>query len=97
VQEEAGRAVLDDLKGRWYGERTRSRVAHALRGLTTKAEVDRAWRDFDRFRWKTLDLEAFLTECPFRTTTGDGGEVTSSPARRGSIRARNGSRLRLSS
>jgi hypothetical protein len=67
VCEARGRAVIDDLKGRWYGERTRSRALRALTDGDTEVRgaVERAWRDFYRFRWKTHDLESFLEERPF--------------------------------
>jgi hypothetical protein len=67
VAEGDARAVIDDLKGRWYGERTIRRAAHALKPFARggSAPVERELRDFDRFRTKTIDLERFLVERPF--------------------------------
>jgi hypothetical protein len=67
VAEDDGRAVIDDLKARWYGERTIRRTAQALRAAARgrSSEVERELRDFDRFRMKTIDLARFLEERPF--------------------------------
>ena len=68
VSEADARAVVADLKGRWYGERTVRRAADALklRSRAAAAAVESELRSFDRFRWKTLDLLQFLEERPFR-------------------------------
>lgn len=69
VSPEDARAVVAELKGRWYGERTVRRAVHALKGraLAGAATVEGELRHFDRFRWKTLDLVRFLEERPFAT------------------------------
>jgi hypothetical protein len=69
VSEADGRAVVADLKGRWYGERTLRRAAAALKSRSRAggAAVEDELRAFDRFRWKTLDLLRFLEERPFAT------------------------------
>jgi hypothetical protein len=69
VSAEDAHTVITDLKARWYGERTIARAKHALKRCprVEPAVVDRELRDFDRFRWKTLDLVRFLTEQPERT------------------------------
>jgi hypothetical protein len=71
IADETGRAVIDDLKGRWYGERTLRRMAHALRARAPgrSSEIERELRDFDRFRTKSVDLLRFLRERPFVNTT----------------------------
>jgi hypothetical protein len=59
---EAGRAVIADLKSRWYGERTRRLAIEALgrhaRGGV--AAVRQELHDFRPFELKTIDLEVFL-------------------------------------
>ena len=67
VSADDGRAVVADLKARWYGERTTSRAKHRLKQCprVEGAAVDRELRDFQTFRLKTLDLLRFLTERPF--------------------------------
>jgi hypothetical protein len=70
VSADDARGVVGDLKARWYGERTVARAKSALKkcaGVEGGA-VEREWREFDRFRWKTLDLVRFLTERPFDAT-----------------------------
>jgi hypothetical protein len=62
------REVVHDLKSRWYGERT---VRGTIRALGARAKggvevVERELEDFERFRWKTLDLEQFLAEEAWR-------------------------------
>jgi hypothetical protein len=60
-------AVVADLKSRWYGERTVTRAAHALKACprVDGGAVDAELRAFDRFRLKTIDLVQFLEERPF--------------------------------
>jgi len=67
VGAEDARAVVADLKARWYGERTVRRAVHALKrcARVEGGAVEREMRDFDRFRWKTIDLVRFLEERPF--------------------------------
>jgi hypothetical protein len=62
-----GRAVVADLKSRWYGERTvRSMVVLlAARAPRHEEAIVGALRNFDRFRLKAIDLERFLAERPF--------------------------------
>ncbi len=64
---EDANGVIADLKSRWYGERTVRRALHLLKrcARVEGAAVDRELREFDRFRWKTIDLVRFLTERPF--------------------------------
>jgi hypothetical protein len=67
VTDDGARAAIEDLKARWYGERTVRRLAHALRPVARggSAALDRELRDFDRFRTKAIDLARFLEERPF--------------------------------
>jgi hypothetical protein len=67
VTDEGARAAIEDLKGRWYGERTIRRLAHALRPVARGGSpaLDRELRSFDRFRTKAIDLAQFLAERPF--------------------------------
>jgi hypothetical protein len=56
--------TLAHFKDRWYAERTLPALAEYLVGLghrTASTEV----REFDRFRLKTHDLAAFLTDKPW--------------------------------
>jgi hypothetical protein len=72
VPEEAAREVIDALKSRWYGERTR-RVAIDALGARARGGVHAVRRelaDFRRFELKTLDLEHFLQRRPW-TDLGD--------------------------
>ncbi len=71
--------VVADLKARWYGERTIRGAAHALgrHARGGRAAIERAWGDFEPFRWKTLDFERFAEARPWRR-----------PARRAPSRAR---------
>jgi hypothetical protein len=62
VAEGDARDVTRSLKSRWYGERT---VPGAVQAIATyarggRARVAQEWRDFDRFRVKTIDLVRFL-------------------------------------
>ena len=60
------RAAIEDLKSRWYGERTVRRLGHALRPRARIGSgFDRELRDFDCFRTKAIDLARFLEERPF--------------------------------
>jgi hypothetical protein len=67
VTDEGARAAIEDLKSRWYGERTVRRLAHALRPAARggSSVLDRELRAFDRFRTKAIDLARFLEERPF--------------------------------
>jgi hypothetical protein len=67
VKGDDGGSVIADLKSRWYGERTIARAKHALKRCAgvEGAAVDRELGDLERFRLKTIDLVAFLTERPF--------------------------------
>ncbi|THA36070.1 hypothetical protein E6R18_01550 [Streptomyces sp. A1277] len=56
--------VLTDFKNRWYGDRTLPSLARRLTELGHPAARD-DMKDFDRFRLKTHDLEAFLAERPW--------------------------------
>lgn len=64
--------VIENLKSRWYGERTvRGTIESLARRLPGVASaIRRELTDFDRFRTKTLDLERFLEERPWRTSKG---------------------------
>jgi hypothetical protein len=72
VAEEDARAVIDDLKSRWYGERTVRGTIELLACRTPgeAATIRQELTDFHRFRTKTLDLERFLDERPWRPTQG---------------------------
>jgi hypothetical protein len=68
VADEDARVVIEDLKSRWYGERT---VRGTIESLTSRAPKAAAairseLASFERFRTKTLDLERFLEERPWR-------------------------------
>jgi hypothetical protein len=67
VTAEGGQAAIDQLKARWYGERTLRRAIHLLRPFARNGPqaIEREFRDFDRFRAKALDLVKFLDEKPF--------------------------------
>jgi hypothetical protein len=67
VGEDAARGVIEGLKGRWYGERTVRRAAHALRAAAPGrgGEVERELRSFDRFRTKSIDLMKFVKNMTF--------------------------------
>lgn len=69
IAEADARAVIDDLKARWYGERTIRRLVHTLKPFVRGGSVhlDRELRDFDRFRTKATDLMHFLEQRPFVT------------------------------
>lgn len=61
-----GDEVIDELKRRWYGERTVRRAVHLIRQVSSDHDgVAREWRDFDRFRAKSNDLLTFLQQRPF--------------------------------
>lgn len=64
VTEEDARAVIADLKSRWYGERTVRGTIESLARHAPQAEpaIRRELTEFDRFRTKTQDLERFLEE-----------------------------------
>jgi hypothetical protein len=84
VSAEDGGAVIAELKSRWYGERTVQRAAHALKRCARgeAGNVARELREFDRFRWKTLDLMRFLTERPFDVTSPDRNATRANRSRR---------------
>jgi hypothetical protein len=70
VAEPAARAVIAELKARWYGERTRRGAiealgAHARGGV---AAVRHELRDYRPFELKTTDLEQFLQRRPWIET-----------------------------
>jgi hypothetical protein len=67
VREDHARAVIADLKARWYGERTVRRAIDALRARAVAPAALDELRSFERFRLKTLDLVRFLEERPFAT------------------------------
>lgn len=73
VAEADGRAVIGDLKARWYGERTVRGMMHALAARVPAAApaLRKELGAFDRFRLKTLDLERFLEERPWARPRGD--------------------------
>lgn len=60
---EAHDEIVADLKSRWYGERTlplfRKLVSDAV-VAERRGDVFKEMDSFDRFRWKSLDLKAFL-------------------------------------
>ncbi len=62
-----GAAVLDDLKSRWFGERTVRGTIEALARRTPSAReaIRRELSDFQRFALKTSDLELFLERHPW--------------------------------
>lgn len=62
-------AVIETLKSRWYGERTLYAATQLLAHRAPRATdaIRRELSDFARFRTKTLDLERFLEERPWRT------------------------------
>jgi hypothetical protein len=78
------RAVLRDLKSRWYGERTREGTVRALtrRAPRAAATIREELASFDRFRIKTRDLERFLQEGPWmrRALTSEGEMRTTAGA-----------------
>jgi hypothetical protein len=65
-------AVVDDLKSRWFGERTVRGTIEALarRAPESSAAIRRELSDFRRFALKTRDLELFLERHPW---TEQGG------------------------
>jgi hypothetical protein len=67
VAEADGRAVVEDLKSRWFGERTIRGTAEALarRAPERAGEIRQELRDFQRFALKTIDLEQFLQQQPW--------------------------------
>ncbi|MFB6935159.1 TfuA-like protein [Streptomyces chartreusis] len=62
--------VLDDFRNRWYGERTLPALARSLEELGHR-DARGDMREFDRFRLKTHDLEAFLAERPWTAAEGE--------------------------
>jgi hypothetical protein len=66
---EAHDEIVADLKSRWYGERTlplfRKLVSDAV-AADRRGDALMELNSFDRFRWKSLDLKAFLEGCFWR-------------------------------
>lgn len=62
-----GAVVLDDLKSRWFGERTVRGTIDALarRAPAASEAIRRELSDFRRFALKTRDLELFLERNPW--------------------------------
>jgi hypothetical protein len=62
VDDARARAVIEDLKSRWFGERTLRRFIDTLArsGGDPPASIRAKLLPFDRFRIKTTDLERFL-------------------------------------
>jgi hypothetical protein len=67
VSDAAARDVASALKARWYGERTIPAAIALLARHAPRERILRELGDFDRFRLKTIDLEDFLTERPWRS------------------------------
>jgi hypothetical protein len=67
VGRSAARAVVSELKSRWYGDRTLRGTALALKECAKGGQdaLRRELADFQRFAVKTLDLERFLEERPW--------------------------------
>lgn len=67
VEARDARAVVAELKSRWYGERTRRGTIEALAPFARGgvAAVREEFRGFKRFTLKTLDFERFLVERPW--------------------------------
>ena len=62
-------AIIGTLKSLWYGERTLPlfhQLVFAASPLEKHAIIRDELADFGRFRWKSLDLAAFLKEAPWR-------------------------------
>ncbi len=62
-------AVLEQLMGSWFGDRTlkRFRELVLLRRPSLASELEGWWTNFDRFRLKALDLVRFLEQKPWTT------------------------------
>ena len=80
VADADGRAVVADLKSRWFGERTVRGTIEALarRAPQRAAAIRRELSDFNRFALKTLDLERFLEEQPW-SNSNQGGSPQCQP------------------
>ncbi len=67
VHDAPSRAVLADLKSRWFGERTLRRFVEGIGACAraSRRDVESELRDFDRFRIKTIDVEDFLVTRPW--------------------------------
>jgi hypothetical protein len=65
-------AVVDDLKSRWFGERTVRGTIEALarRAPEARESIRRELTDFQRFALKTRDLELFLERHPWAEQGG---------------------------
>lgn len=75
VGERAGWVVVQEMKARWYGERT---LRKAIDGLANQVrrQTEAIWLDLGdlhRFEMKTADLERFVEERPWTSERGTGG------------------------
>jgi hypothetical protein len=72
VGEADASAVVDDLKSRWFGERTIRGTLEALarRAPEAREAIRRELSDFHRFALKTRDLELFLERHPWSQQGG---------------------------
>ncbi|WP_432170503.1 TfuA-like protein [Streptomyces sp. 1222.5] len=70
LAEEQTAAIVDDLKQRWYADRTLGALKNALteRGGLPAAVVRAELANFDAFRTKQHDLLRFLKEQPWQPT-----------------------------
>ena len=63
-------SIIDTLKSLWYGERTLPlfhRLVYAAASPDAHAVIRDELAQFGRFRWKSLDLAAFLNDAPWRS------------------------------
>jgi hypothetical protein len=60
-------ALLDELDGMWFGERSAALVVARLsaRCPEARARIAATFAELDRFRWKALDLIDFLVQQPW--------------------------------
>jgi hypothetical protein len=67
VSQAVATAAVDDLKSRWFGERTVRGTIEALARRAPEASdaIRRELNDFQRFALKTRDLEIFLERHPW--------------------------------
>jgi hypothetical protein len=70
VSARAARSVVLALKGRWYGERTLRQTRELLAPNVSPARLREVFHDFHPFALKTLDLERFLMERPWKLERG---------------------------
>lgn len=68
VSEADARDTIMELKSRWYGERTLELFEQLLvaKSPDRVAVLNKEISEFDRFRLKTLDLEQFVQERPWK-------------------------------